>query len=88
MNYKYLFIVCSSFFIFSLYVPVFSTTNETGNSTHQNLFSDLSRNMTLQDFQKNNDSSNTNPDAISQNNDSNTNPDASSQNNDSNKVSN
>ena len=42
--------------------------------------------MTLQDFQKNNDS-NTNPDAIS-NNDSNTNPDASSQNNDSNKVSN
>ncbi|HEX7178116.1 MAG TPA: hypothetical protein VF220_00200 [Nitrososphaeraceae archaeon] len=42
----------------------------------------------MQDFQKNNDSSNTNPDAISQNNDSNTNPDASSQNNDSNKVSN
>jgi hypothetical protein len=31
--------------------------------------------MTLQDFQKNNDS-NTNPDAIGQNNDSNTNPDA------------
>ncbi|MGA8403736.1 MAG: hypothetical protein WB664_02865, partial [Nitrososphaeraceae archaeon] len=55
---------------FSLYVPVFSTTNETANSTHQNLFRDLSRNMTLQDFQKNNDSSNTNPDAISQNNDS------------------
>jgi hypothetical protein len=87
LNYKYLFIVCSSFFIFSLFVPVFSTTNETGNSTHQNLFSDLSRNMTLQDFQKNNDS-NTNPDAISQNNDSNTNPDAISQNNDSQKVSN
>jgi hypothetical protein len=43
--------------------------------------------MTLQDFQKNNDS-NTNPDAISQNNDSNTNPDAISQNNDSQKVSN
>ena len=43
--------------------------------------------MTLQDFQKNNDS-NTNPDSSSQNNDSNTNPYAISQNNDSQKVSN
>jgi hypothetical protein len=87
LNYQYLLIVCSLFFIFSLFVPVFSTTNETGNSTHQNLFSDLSRNMTLQDFQKNNDS-NANPDAISENNDSNANPDAISENNDSQKVSN
>ena len=65
-----MFIFCSSLFIFSLFVPVFSATNETGIHNNQNLFSDLSRNMTLQDFQKNNDS-NTNPDAISQNNDSN-----------------
>ena len=87
MNYTYLFFLCSSFFIFSLFVPVFSTTNETGNSKHGNLFSELSRNMTLQDFQKNNDSI-TNPDANSQDNDSITNPDANSQDNDSQKVSN
>jgi len=43
--------------------------------------------MTLQDFQKNNDSI-TNPDANSQDNDSITNPDANSQDNDSQKISN
>jgi len=43
--------------------------------------------MTLQDFQKNNDST-TNPDANNQDNNSITNPDANSQDNDSQKISN
>ena len=43
--------------------------------------------MTLQDFQKNNDSD-SNPDSSSENDDSDSNPDSSSENNDSHKVSN
>jgi hypothetical protein len=85
LEFKYLFIFCSSLFIFSLFVPVFSATNETGIHNNQNLFSDLSRNMTLPDFQENNDSD-TNPDSGSINDQGQ--PQSDNQNNDSRKASN
>ena len=69
-----MFIFCSSLFIFSLFVPVFSATKKAGiHNNDQNLFSDLSRNLTLPDFQENKTS-----DTSQENNTSDTNPEPSS----------
>jgi hypothetical protein len=55
LRYTYLFIVLSFLpFVYSLLLtPVLSATNVTDVKANQNLFSDLSRNMTLQNSQDN-----------------------------------